>query len=177
MTKTKRIEPVKTLTCKECGVVFQHVGRCGARWCPECRKIKHNEASYRSMLKRGRIRNPGVGKGGAQWGEDNHMWKTGIGAYRRIGASGKDACELCGKVCEGSEGCVHHKDGDRTNNVVQNLMFVCKACHQNVCHATPRGEDGRYEKAEVKSRNEAGTPSDGQSEPKADGNASVRGNA
>ena len=38
----------------------------------------------------------------------------------------KKRCERCGA---NSSLCLHHIDGDRTNNSLENLLTVCAACH------------------------------------------------
>ena len=38
----------------------------------------------------------------------------------------KKVCECCGST---QQICVHHKDRDRTNNTIENLMILCKPCH------------------------------------------------
>lgn len=35
-------------------------------------------------------------------------------------------------VCDSSEDLVHHRDGDKKNNDVENLIPICAACHQKV---------------------------------------------
>lgn len=159
---------VKQLTCVDCSIVFEFKGRTSAKRCETCRAAFASKRSYDWNVASGKIKNPGVGSGGAQWLTDNHGWKNGIGAYKRIGKAGKQACELCGTAVDSRRyyWCVHHIDEDRTNNDPSNLQFICKKCHQNTAHADLRYRDdlGRYEKvqqAELKSRNEAGTPSDG----------------
>jgi len=81
---------------------------------------------------------------------------------------------------------VHHIDQDWQNNATQNLVVLCPTCHVEVHRVTRRAArtSGEFTRqlaravfdewlAEVKLRNEAGTPSStGQPEPKAAGNSS-----
>jgi len=39
-----------------------------------------------------------------------------------------ERCVVCGE----SEDVIHHKDGDNSNNTVDNLTPLCAACHQKV---------------------------------------------
>lgn len=94
------------------------------------------------------------------------------------------ACQLCGWNAFPELLQVHHRNQNPTDDVLENLRAVCPTCHCWVHYAIKRcvrrGEKytqalcaREYDKveAEVKSRNEAGTPgTPGQSEPKVDGN-------
>lgn len=41
----------------------------------------------------------------------------------------KKACEICGKTGRLD---VHHKDGDYTNNTLDNLQVLCRSCHMKL---------------------------------------------
>lgn len=59
-------------------------------------------------------------------GENNHNWNGGTRSYRKyIG----EACELCAKEYKLI---VHHLDGDRYNNDMNNLQTLCTSCHCRV---------------------------------------------
>lgn len=49
----------------------------------------------------------------------------------------KGRCEKCGKnlIEAGIPYHIHHKDGDRKNNCLSNLMLVCPNCHEKLTHA------------------------------------------
>lgn len=162
-----RQEPTRHLVCTRCSIQFEHVGRGRCNYCPECRRVVSAERSHAHAVKVGRIKNPGVGSGGVQFGEQNTQWKDGRVAYRRLARLAGCVCARCGKVDLPKLMCAHHVDRDRSNNAPSNLVLVCKACHQNLEHPIPRDDLGRYS-AESKSRNEARNPGDGQLEPKAD---------
>lgn len=66
-----------------------------------------------------------------QLGAFNSNWKNGIGAYRRYKA-GVNCCELCGEDEGRLE--VHHRDSDRGNNSLENLVKVCMECHNRLHH-------------------------------------------
>lgn len=55
------------------------------------------------------------------------------------------ACEHCGRPYD-QEGCfeLHHIDGDRTNNTLSNLVWLCNSCHKKAHYSTGRVK--RYEK-------------------------------
>ncbi len=59
-------------------------------------------------------------------GERHPNWKGGFRSYRRFGL--KNKCESCG---EGKYWLllVHHKDKDRNNNSLENLITLCYNCH------------------------------------------------
>ena len=64
-------------------------------------------------------------------GSDHALWKNGANAYRRIlnTSSKPQKCKRCGiddrRVLEG-----HHIDGDRSNNKLENLCWLCHNCHR-----------------------------------------------
>lgn len=63
-------------------------------------------------------------------GKNNPNWVSGISAYRKILI--KDSMELKCKECGFSDHrvlVVHHKDGDRNNNELSNLILLCRNCH------------------------------------------------
>lgn len=117
-----------TSRCADCGTVYLKTGANHKR-CSDCGKIEtakvSREASLAYAVRTGRIQSPGVGSGnGVPRGEKHPKYKTGISIFRRYI---KDSCEACGAL---NNLCVHHKDENRNNNVVENLMTLCKKCHQ-----------------------------------------------
>lgn len=103
--------------------------------CPVCKK-KH--ASYKTMLSR-KKRYPeiemGVGSGNSY---KNKHRALGIQTYRR---AKKTKCEWCGST---NNLLVHHLDENRYNNNIDNLITLCKRCHQNL-HTKRNITTGRYE--------------------------------
>jgi len=68
--------------------------------------------------------------------EENHAnWVNGESAYRNILArSGKAViCSLCG-ISDKRVLSAHHKDHQRINNRVNNLVWLCFNCHYLVHH-------------------------------------------
>lgn len=131
-----------TRICKRCGKEYTATG---ARQmvCAECCLPFQREkalARYYAAKAAGKVQKQwdGVYKGYNQKGKNNNAYKTGIGTYR---ATKGPACELCGAT---KNLLVHHKDHDRTNNRKENLMTVCKRCHQQ--HHCIRDKAGRFTK-------------------------------
>lgn len=111
-----------------------------AKFCSD--KCRSAFNSYKSRVKKGLIKKPGVGSGGNQLGTDNHMFKTGIGTYNKISFKYKpNLCNRC-KITE--KLLVHHIDENRNNNELHNLEILCKRCHQK--HHECRDIQGRYTK-------------------------------
>lgn len=163
---------ILTVTCEICGKVEEYKfhgqerKRCTGKLC-------RLEAQRRYVAASRKRRFPhlkhGVGSGNAQGsGPSHHTFKTGINPYcfRKIAFDAHgEICNYCGST---KNLCVHHIDQDRHNNVPENLMVVCKSCHQNVCHVQKRSKEGKYQgfNAEVKLEKKSGNPSNGQSEVK-----------
>lgn len=70
----------------------------------------------------------GVGSGGNQEGSKNPYWKGGHSIYRKRynEVNPLDQCEECGST---RFVVVHHKDGDRANGEISNLVKLCRSCH------------------------------------------------
>ena len=65
-------------------------------------------------------------------GENNIHWKGGISQdyYRRIAFENfPNLCEICGST---NQLRVHHKNKNRKDNNLDNLMIVCKSCHNKI---------------------------------------------
>lgn len=121
------------LTCKDCNTKFE-AKRKDTERCPVCRKKRR---SYQVMLSR-KKKHPeieiGVGSGNSY---KNKHQPLGIQTYRR---AKKDVCEWCGSK---DNLLVHHLDENRYNNDINNLITICKRCHQ--AHHTVRDiTTGRY---------------------------------
>lgn len=67
--------------------------------------------------------------------EKHPNWKGGHASYRELMGrqDDKPACTLC-KVNDVRVLAVHHIDGDRSNNVIENLAWLCHNCHHLVHH-------------------------------------------
>ena len=122
------------LICIDCSKKFEAKRKDTLR-CPVCKKKRR---SYQVMLSR-KKKHPeieiGVGSGNSTKNKNRPL---GIQTYRR---AKKDKCEWCGSK---KNLCVHHIDGNRYNNDMNNLITICKRCHQT--HHTVRNmTTGRYE--------------------------------
>lgn len=52
-----------------------------------------------------------------------------------------EVCEICDTTPEQQEIVVHHLDGDRSNNNLDNLVPVCRSCHGKIHHANDDVEE------------------------------------
>ena len=124
--------PMKT--CVICGSQLP-IGK--TKYCtPDCKRVRDTQAAYQKRIDDG---DPtvGVGKGGStKTGEDNSQYVSGEGRFRRLRKELRLSvryCEWCGvdlKDATRWEWCVHHKDHIRSHNTRDNLVMLCKRCHQ-----------------------------------------------
>lgn len=129
-----------TLKCKDCGVEFEAKRRDTER----CENCKAKRRSLQVMLSR-KKKHPeielGVGSGKAKNnlpGPTNQSWKTGITGYRRL--INKKECAYCKST---KHLLIHHKDENRHNNNTNNLIVLCKSCHQKY-HVKRNPITGQY---------------------------------
>lgn len=126
-------------TCKYCGKKEKRTGsnQCTCAVCKKHLLNVHGQV-HRDII---RMKKFGtyceIGKGNAQGsGENSPFFKTGIGSFHKAAPRIKEEiryCQRCGKdlLFVGKNlWCVHHKDGDRTNNKEENYELLCKRCHQ-----------------------------------------------
>lgn len=68
-------------------------------------------------------------------GEKHGNWNGGTASYRKIMLDSKTplACKKCGST-DSRTLAVHHKDKNRKNNSISNLMWLCHNCHYLVHH-------------------------------------------
>jgi hypothetical protein len=125
--------------CIKCNNVITNK-RKGLIYCSA--RCRGNAATSRHNIKTGKIKKPGVGSGGNQYGKNNHMYKTGIGKYHKLAFDNYD--NVCNRCKTDEKLLVHHIDEDRTNNELHNLEILCKRCHQK--HHETRDSFGRYTK-------------------------------
>ena len=124
--------------CTSCGIIYRNL-RDNPSKRPEVRaKISEHHADVHGA------NNPMHGKRGA----DAPGYIDGRSAfkgrsYRRIMlASGKPPkCVFCGET---ERLHVHHKDGDHSNNALNNLIWVCVKCHNTKAHNYRRNERGQF---------------------------------
>jgi 5-methylcytosine-specific restriction endonuclease McrA len=119
------------------------------KYCEDCIPLVRKEAarirSYAHAIKKGRIKQPGIGSGNARRANGQHTrFTNGRGIYPTIAyeAHGFD-CAHCGidvRTLRSSQRAVHHKDRNRRNNHPDNLEVMCRACHareHEVVHNLP----------------------------------------
>lgn len=42
-------------------------------------------------------------------------------------------CQMCNKdISKSNMSCIHHKDENKTNNVMENMISLCKSCHSKL---------------------------------------------
>lgn len=70
----------------------------------------------------------GVGSGGNQKGSKNPYYKGGYSQYKEKYRKYKPKryCEVCGSK---KHLLIHHKDGNRKNGEIKNLIELCRSCH------------------------------------------------
>ena len=125
---------MRTIICIQCNKEFQTESkRKDKRMCNAC--LKQNKIRQVMLARKKRFPNIeiGVGSGNSSINKNRTLTKNN---YRKIK---KTKCELCGSNLHL---CVHHKDGNRNNNSLENLITVCKRCHQ--IHHVKRDEFGRF---------------------------------
>lgn len=175
---------VKTFICELCDKSFDFVGRTKAKFCPGCRRAAGSMRAVAAAVRQGRIKQPGVGRGGNQVGNQSgrrkgkpHLPGRTAVDYRALALDHHGA--VCGLCDNGRRKLVvHHRNGDETDHRISNLIPLCYSCHkyahwQKVPNAEleQRLQELLKRKAEVKSRRKTGTPSTfGQSEVKVAGN-------
>ena len=125
---------MRTIICIQCNHEFQTESkRKDKRLCNDClhkNKIKSVMVARKKRIPTTEI---GVGSGNSSVNKNRELTNRTYGKVR------KNKCELCGSD---SYLCVHHKDGNRNNNSLDNLITVCKKCHQ--VHHVVRDKLGRF---------------------------------
>lgn len=109
----------KDVVCVDCG---KQVSRASNRQkrCSTC-KQNHDNRTCSEHYRRNYVK-----KGYDQSGENNNNWKGGIGTYRKI----LEDIKQCQKCSSAKFVVTHHIDGNRYNNSIDNLIRLCKRCHQ-----------------------------------------------
>lgn len=102
--------------------------------------VEHDEIAIRRWLRRLGIYEPRHARG-----KQTHNWKGGAKSYRKhaLQVHGK-RCDRCGYARHPAILQVHHKDRDRQNNNIQNLIPLCPTCHEEVHYEE---KTGRYDPA------------------------------
>lgn len=126
--------------CMKCDGQIPSEKKRNAKFCSN--KCRNAYNAYKCAVKSGRIKKPGVGSGGNQWGEKNHQYKNGIGSFSKKAFNYYG--HQCNRCVSKDNLLVHHQDEDRTNNKLSNLEILCKRCHQN--HHCIKDEQGKFKK-------------------------------
>lgn len=144
ITKSRAERGVAKFCSLSCGMTFRNETDNPA-WREEVRrKISENHADFSGE------NNPMYGRRGKDCTSYKHglsgLAKRGLGkhkeAYRILAETNLvEICHYCGTT-ENLD--VHHKDADRKNNDIDNLMWVCEKCHYNKAHTYVRDEYGRF---------------------------------
>lgn len=155
MSKTKCI-------CRQCGKEFYaynyQIARGGGKFCSiSCgttfRNLTNNptrNAAVRAKIAENHAdvsgeNNPMYGRRGslAPAYIDGRASAKLSAPYQRIlwAAGVEKKCAFCGAVDNIH---VHHKDHNHKNNTLENLMYLCVKCHNNIAHKRERGADGKF---------------------------------
>lgn len=117
---------LKEKICNYCGNYYIPTGNC-QKYCAYCRhivtlaKARFNDKKRRGF--KGRTPLKGI---------NSPFYKDGIGVYSLKAKTEGAFCCRCGN---NKNLIVHHKDSNRHNNVDENLVVLCKSCHQKLHHA------------------------------------------
>jgi hypothetical protein len=135
--ESKKAPKAGPKTCEICLNKFDIGARRAARYCKACSVVQLAKTKRKGVddYRARKGVKVGIGSGNNQGrGPKHHSYKTGIGAYTKIGKDLLgDNCERCGKELNKSLSytwCTHHIDHDRSNNSIDNLELLCKSCHQ-----------------------------------------------
>jgi len=156
--------------CKVCGCSFIGSGP-AAMYCPEHLEQRRQEVlkqsrerAARTRASTGKIKMPGVGKGGNPLrAEKNPHYKHGFYVSERQSREIKERRRYCERCAEDLlhvsrwHWAVHHKDHNHSNHSYDNLELLCKRCHQveHECHkaftkgATTIPKGSRLKRAEA----------------------------
>ena len=101
--------------CKDCGKpIFYKSVRC--RGCSN----KHRSKNRAETLKK------------IHFGKENGNWKGGVSSAYYLKLQKEYLKNLCYFCQVNFKLSVHHKDGNRRNNQIKNLVVVCRSCHKKL---------------------------------------------
>lgn len=122
-------------SCAHCGTTYTPTGPRSAFCSRTCKNKDRWLNERRRRLAAGNpIGSHGGNHGRTDW--NTHLRTTGIGFFQktlRLEAKARRFCERCSLDLDGATSkawCAHHRDHDRTNNVLANIELLCKRCHQ-----------------------------------------------
>lgn len=117
------------LVCVDCKQTFE-ARRKDTQRCDICKRKHKSLIVMRSRQKKHPEIELGVGSGKAKNnlpGPTNQSWKTGIVGYHKLVE--KKECAQCGRT---EHLHIHHKDENRHNNKLENLVVLCAKCHRRL---------------------------------------------
>jgi hypothetical protein len=127
---------LKEKQCVQCGTQYQPTGSC-SKYCPVCKpiftKLVAKQSVKKWFIKTGKFKGTGSG---SKLGAEASNYVNGRSVFRRWAKERKltiGLCEHCGKNIKHAthyEWVGHHKDHNQTNNTIENLVLLCKQCHQ-----------------------------------------------
>lgn len=129
----------KEKTCVVCNTMYIPTGR-NSKYCSVCKpaqtKLINKQAVKNWAYKKGILNGKGSGSN-TGFEKENHMYSHGQCTFRRwakeLKESDKGFCAHCNKdlrLLTHYEWVGHHKDHNRMNNTKENLILLCKKCHQ-----------------------------------------------
>lgn len=127
---------LKQKQCVQCTTEYTPTGSC-SKYCPTCKpiftKLVQKQAIKNWNIKMGKYTGTGSGsKPGVKANNYIHGRSTFLRWAKERKAS-VGLCEHCGKDIKDAghyEWVGHHKDHNPQNNVIENLVLLCKQCHQ-----------------------------------------------
>ncbi len=124
----------KNFCCKKCKNKYHNTHFKGEnKYCPYCNKeinINSNMCRMCAYKKRDlKASKNGRWKGGTSQG---YQLKIYTSILKDNGVN-IDKCDICGITRENTKKmCVHHKDGNHSNNKFTNLINLCNKCHMEI---------------------------------------------
>lgn len=124
----------KSKNCIVCGKEYIPTGRC-SKYCVDCSKEVTKKAIKKWHTEHGFLNGKGSGSSTKSLNE-NPSYTDGRTVFRRWARERKNSlgqCEQCNKDLSSAtqyEWVGHHIDHNKTNNTIENLLLLCKQCHQ-----------------------------------------------
>lgn len=129
----------KPKQCTICNAQYIPTGQC-SKYCPTCKpiqtKLVNSQAVKNWSLQKGILNGKGSGST-TGYESNNHMYKHGRCSFRRwakeLKESSKGFCSFCNidlRKATHYQWVGHHKDHNKNNNTKENLILLCKKCHQ-----------------------------------------------
>jgi hypothetical protein len=123
----------KPKQCTKCNNTYIPTGQC-SKYCNTCRIIAEKENQFKGQEAYRRRQGMEIGYGRSE--KNNNNFKHGMSVFARWAREQKElngVCNFCKrdlKTATHYEWVGHHKDHNRENNTKENLILLCKKCHQ-----------------------------------------------